>query len=164
LFTLEREGLVQFSATGRAFVKELAPQDFEELYILRLALEPLAARLATSTLRDDAVSLEKNITATRRAKSVQEVTQLDLEFHELILEASGNARLLNLWRSLRGELQLWLGRLHRTHQSQTRATREQTVDAHSEVLQYFKNQTSKDCERLMRDHIQGWREWLPLSA
>jgi DNA-binding GntR family transcriptional regulator len=127
--------LVQFSASGRAFVKELAPQDFEELFTLRLALEPLAARLATSTLRDNAVSLEKNITATRRAKSVQEVTQLDLEFHELILEASGNARLLKLWRSLRGELQLWLGRLHRTHQFQTRATREQTVEAHSEVLQ-----------------------------
>ena len=164
LFTLEREGLVQFSASGRAFVKELAPQDFEELFTLRLALEPLAARLATSTLRDNAVSLEKNITATRRAKSVQEVTQLDLEFHELILEASGNARLLKLWRSLRGELQLWLGRLHRTHQFQTRATREQTVEAHSEVLRYFKNQTSNACERLMRDHIQGWREWLPLSA
>jgi DNA-binding GntR family transcriptional regulator len=163
LFALEREGLVQFSATGRAFVKELAPQDFEELYTLRLALEPLAARLATSRLRDDAVLLEMNIAATRRARSVQEVTQLDLEFHQLILEASGNARLLNLWRSLRGELQLWLGRLHRTHQFQTRATREQTVEAHSEVLQYFKKQTSNSCERLMRNHIQGCGV-LPLSA
>jgi DNA-binding GntR family transcriptional regulator len=164
LFTLEREGLVQFSATGRAFVKELAPQDFEELYTLRLALEPLASRLAAPRLRDDAIPLEKNIAATRRAKSVHEVTHLDLEFHELILEASGNARLMKLWRSLRGELQLWLGRLHRTHQLQTRATREQTAAAHNEVLQYFKNQTSNACERLMREHIQGWREWLPLSA
>ena len=43
LFALEREGFVEFSGTGRAFVKELTPQDFDELYTLRLALEPPAA-------------------------------------------------------------------------------------------------------------------------
>src|ERR1700710_2092013 len=46
LFSLEREGLVEFSPTGRAFVKELNAADFEELLLLRLALEPLAARMA----------------------------------------------------------------------------------------------------------------------
>ena len=45
LFTLEREGLVEFSDTGRAYVKELSPHDFEELFVLRLVLEPVAARL-----------------------------------------------------------------------------------------------------------------------
>ena len=39
LFALEREGLVEFSTTGRAYVKDLTPHDFEELYVLRLALE-----------------------------------------------------------------------------------------------------------------------------
>ena len=39
LFTLEREGLVEFSDTGRAYVKELSPHDFEELFVLRLVLE-----------------------------------------------------------------------------------------------------------------------------
>lgn len=29
LFTLEREGFVEFSGTGRAFVKSLSPQDFK---------------------------------------------------------------------------------------------------------------------------------------
>jgi len=163
LFTLEREGLVQFSATGRAFVKELTPRDFEELFTLRLALEPLAARLAAPNLAEDAGLLEKNVAATQRARSVQEVTRLDLEFHEIILEASGNARLLKLWRSLRCELQLWLGRLHRSHQFQTRATRDQTVEAHRDLLECFKTQTSATSERLMRQHIQGWRDWLPLS-
>src|SRR4051812_6896316 len=48
LFALEREGLVEFSATGRAYVKDLTPEDFEELFVLRLTLEPIAARLATA--------------------------------------------------------------------------------------------------------------------
>ncbi|MCX6847368.1 MAG: GntR family transcriptional regulator [Verrucomicrobia bacterium] len=164
LFALEREGLVEFSPTGRAFVKALTPQDFEELYILRLALEPLASRLAAPVLKADISKLEINLAATRRARSVQEVTLLDLEFHQLILEASGNARLVKLWRSLRGELELWLGRLHRSHQLQTRETLKETVDAHQSIVVSFRDQPSAVCERLMREHILGWREWLPLSS
>lgn len=164
LFALEREGLVEFSPTGRAFVKALTPQDFEELYVLRLALEPLASRLAAPALKADFSKLEKNLAATRRARSVQEVTLLDLEFHQLILEASGNARLLKLWRSLRGELELWLGRLHRSHQLQTKETLKETVDAHQSIVESFRSQAPAVCERLMREHILGWREWLPLSS
>lgn len=164
LFALEREGLVEFSPTGRAFVKALTPQDFEELYVLRLALEPLASRLAAPALKADILKLEKNLAATRRARSVQEVTLLDLEFHQLILEASGNARLLKLWRSLRGELELWLGRLHRSHQLQTKETLKETVDAHQSIVESFRTQAPAVCERLMREHILGWREWLPLSS
>lgn len=164
LFTLEREGLVQFSATGRAFVKDLTTTDFEELYVLRLTLEPLAARLATIHFKADVSSLEDNLAATRRAKSVQEVTRLDLEFHEIILEMSGNTRLLKLWRSLRGELELWLGRLHRQHQLQTRETQCQTIEAHLGIIECFKTQSPAACERLLREHILGWREWLPISS
>ena len=164
LFALEREGLVEFSPTGRAFVKALTPQDFEELYVLRLALEPLASRLAAPALKVDATKLERNLAATRRARSVQEVTLLDLEFHQLILEASGNARLLKLWRSLRGELELWLGRLHRSHQLQTKETLKETVEAHQSIVEAFRTQAPATCERLMREHILGWREWLPLFS
>lgn len=164
LFTLEREGLVEFSPTGRAFVKTLTPADFEELYLLRLALEPLAARLAFPSLRETMPDLEKNLAATKRARSVLDVTRLDLEFHEIILAASGNARLLKLWCSLRGELELWLGRLHRRHQLQTRETLTLTVHSHRGIMECFQTQTPAACERLLREHIQGWREWLPLGV
>lgn len=161
LVLLEREGLVEFTPTGRACVKELSPRDFEELYVLRLALEPVASRLAAPSLKADPGRLEKNLAATRRARSLREVTTLDLEFHEIILEASGHRRLLTLWRALRGELELWLGRLHRHHQTLTSETREETVAAHLEIVEAFANETPATCKRLMRRHILGWREWLP---
>jgi DNA-binding GntR family transcriptional regulator len=161
LVLLEREGLIEFTPTGRACVKELSPRDFEELYVLRLALEPVAARLAAPALKADCSRLEKNLAATRRARSLREVTTLDLEFHEIILEASGNRRLLTLWRSLRGELELWLGRLHRHHQTLTSETREETVGAHLVIIECFACEPPAACERLMRRHILGWREWLP---
>jgi DNA-binding GntR family transcriptional regulator len=162
LFALERDGLVEFSGTGRAYVKELSPHDFEELYMLRLTLEPVAARLAAPALRKDPSALEKNIEATSKASSLIKVTHLDLDFHEIILEASGNARLLKLWRSLRNELELWLGRLHRSKQIQTHGTREETVSTHRDLLECFRTQSPAVCERKMREHVLGWREWLPV--
>ena len=162
LFTLERQGLVEFSDTGRAYVKDLSPADFEELFVLRLTLEPLATRLAANRLRGASEELKQNIAATKRAKSVREVTQLDLDFHEIILDASGNRRLLKLWSSLRCELELWLGRLHCQHQLQTSDTRRATAAAHEKIIQALDTQSSAECERLMRRHILGWREWLPV--
>lgn len=163
LFSLEREGLVEFSPTGRAYVKELSPHDFEELYVLRLTLEPVAARLAAPALRQDASRLLANIKATSKASTLFRVTQLDLDFHEIILEASGNVRLLRLWHSLRSELELWLGRLHRSMQVQTRGTRAETVSSHQGLVVAFQTKPPAECERLLRQHILGWREWLPAT-
>jgi DNA-binding GntR family transcriptional regulator len=164
LFTLQSEGLIEFSATGRAFVKELTTQDFEELFTVRLTLEPAALRLAALQLKQDSSPLTDNVAATRKAQTTREVTRLDLEFHELILEASGNARLLKLWRSLRGELELWLGGLHREHQTQTLHTLDETVAAHLAIIDCIQSQSPTHCERLMRKHILSWREWLPISV
>lgn len=163
LFHLESEGLVEFSESGRAYVKELSPRDFEELFILRQTLEPAAARLSAPKLKADVSALERNIQATRKAKSLAEVTRLDLDFHELIVEASGNSRLLKLWRSLRSELELWLGHLHRSHRENRLDTREGTAGAHEQIVRCFQTASPVACERMMRQHILGWREWLPIT-
>ena len=156
--------MVVFGPTGRAFVRELTSADFEELFALRLTLEPMATRLAAPYVRVDASALEANIAATCRAKTIEEITRLDLEFHELILRASGNARLLKLWLSLRSELELWLSRLHRQHQWKTRGTREETVVAHRLLLSVLRKESPAAAERLLREHISGWKNWLPSGA
>jgi len=161
LFRLENEGIVESSLTGRTFVRHLTPEDFDELFEMRLALEPLAARRAVSVLRDDVSMLEANIRDTAMARSVAEVTRLDLDFHDQILVASGNTRLIGSWRSFRSQLELWLGQLHRQHQLRTRETRQETVEAHLEIIKTFKTQSPAACERLLRDHIFSWRRWLP---
>lgn len=161
LFILEREGLVEFTATGRAFVKELTPRDVHELYAMRQILEPLAARLAAPALRADAAPLEANVAATARAATLREVTRLDLDFHELILMASGNARLLRAWRALRGELGLWLGQFHRLRETRMRDVREETVRAHTALIAFFRSKPPSACEDEIRRHVVSWKDWLP---
>jgi DNA-binding GntR family transcriptional regulator len=66
-----------------------------------------------------------------------------------------------LWRSVRQEMELWLGSLHDVHQRKTRQTLRATVTAHELLLESLQTESPMTCERLMREHIQGWREWLP---
>ena len=159
---LEREGLLEFTPTGRTVVRQLSVQDFGELYAMRLLLEPAAARAAHPLSLSRIEELQAIIHATRKAKSLAEVTRLDLDFHESLVAASGNSRLLKSWRSLRGELELWLGDLHRRHRGQKLNTRKQTADSHDKVLTAFQKESAAACERLVREHILGWREWLPI--
>lgn len=161
LATLERDGLVEFTATGRTIVKELSPQDFEELFSLRLLLEPAAAKLAAPLAPQYQLALEENIRQTRKAKTLSEVTRLDLDFHELIFEASNNSRLLKLWKSLRSELGLWLGGMHRKHRDHKLNTRRETAESHEEIVATLLTKTPAICERLLRSHVLSWRDWLP---
>ncbi len=159
LVTLANEGLVQFKETGRSFVKSLSGNDFEEIYAMRLLLEPAGARLAASNLGPHLAALQKNIQQTAAAH-VSEVTTLDLDFHELILAAAGNSRLLRAWRALRPELQLWLGGLHRQRELALQDVRPKTVSTHGELLELLAYGTPAQCETAMQEHIFGWRKWI----
>jgi len=159
---LERDGLLEFTDTGRTVVKTLTPRDFEELFAMRLLLEPAAARIAFPLSPKQQQLLEENISATQKAKTLAEVTRLDLEFHQLIVSASGNSRLLKLWLSLRTELELWLGHLHQQHRDRDLDTRVDTVGSHEDILDCFQARSAAACEKRMREHILAWREWLPM--
>lgn len=161
LFTLEREGLVEFSPTGRAFVKELTARDVHEIFAMRLTLEPTAGRLAAPVIRKDPAALLETVAATARATTLRDVTHLDLAFHELILMAAGNARLLKAWRALRWELGLWLGQFHRLRESRTKDVREETVRAHTALVELFRSGTPAACEAEIRRHVVSWKDWLP---
>jgi DNA-binding GntR family transcriptional regulator len=98
--TLAAEGFVEISPRRGAFVARLTPSDAENIFDVRLALEPLGARLAarnglrlgTGTLRD----------SIDRARAAMDAGQLDLladlntEFHLLVMEMSGNQHLISI--------------------------------------------------------------------
>jgi len=52
LFQLQSEGLVDFTPGRGATVSELTPEGANEIYIMRIALEPVALRLALPHLQE----------------------------------------------------------------------------------------------------------------
>jgi DNA-binding GntR family transcriptional regulator len=93
---LEAEGLLSFEAHKTVIVAPLSRVELQELYDVRLQLDPHAARLA-ATRADEEVLTEIERLA-RTPPELDVITQLarNREFHRLIYAASGNATLTEI--------------------------------------------------------------------
>ena len=166
MMQLEREGLLVFDKRGAALVKIFTDTDFEEIFSLRLTLETMAARLAAVRLADDdADRLVGNIGRTRSAARLLELTLLDVEFHDLIVQTARHTRLQMCWATLRHQLEFWLARMHRRVSVPVAQTREATVRHHLKLLQALRSRDASRAAAAIRDHIEGWRrQHVPGSA
>jgi DNA-binding GntR family transcriptional regulator len=105
-------------------------------------------------------ALKENIRRTDADQPLLDLTLLDVEFHDLIIDAAGNSRLQAAWRNLRPQLQLWLARLHGRHQAVTRQTRTITARAHRDLLKDLLSGDPDRAEALIKTHLDGWRKYL----
>jgi DNA-binding GntR family transcriptional regulator len=100
---LEQEGLVVRIPNRGCFVADFSEQDVAEIFSLRATLEMMAIELATPHLSSqDIANLREIIEAQREAsvaRDFNELTQLDLRFHEYICAKANHGRLLKTWRS-----------------------------------------------------------------
>lgn len=97
LQTLASEGFVELLPRRGAVVAQITAAQAEELFDVRMALEPLAARLAArhgspATLALLRGVLEKARTATA-AGDLDRLAAYNTEFHQLVVDGSGNGYL-----------------------------------------------------------------------
>lgn len=88
-------------------VRETSQEELAEIYPVRAALEEVAGRAAAPRVRaDEIAALETELDGMRAAAArgdVQQHLAHDAAFHRIIVEASGNTTLLEVWSSLRIE-------------------------------------------------------------
>lgn len=162
LIELELRGLVEFDPTGHTRIPTLTPQDLEEIYIVRLMLDPVAAGLAAQRAEpDDFAALESNIVATKSAETLADVSRLDAEFHDCIVRAAGNRRLLLCWNSLRDQFALWLAQMQLRQEAATHRTRQDTVAAHRSLLGVIRSGDAEAASAEARRHVTGWIRLMP---
>lgn len=164
LIELELRGLVESDPTGHARVPALTPQDIDEIYAVRLMIDPVAAGLAAERGKPEVFSaLEVNIAATKLAKSIADVSRLDAEFHDLIVRAAGNRRLLLCWTVLRDQFGLWLTQMHLRKGAVTHRARRETVESHRKLLAMIRSGDVKKASEEARRHVAGWIKLMPKS-
>jgi len=103
---LEATGLVVNRPRRGTYVVEFLEDGLQEIYAARGALEAQATRLATARRTCDIGRLEAELDGMRRAAAAVDAPALgehSVAFHRIIMEASGNRLLLNLWTSLQIE-------------------------------------------------------------
>jgi DNA-binding GntR family transcriptional regulator len=100
---LETLRFVESAPFKGAWVREVSDDELAEIYPIRAALEEVAARAAAERLGGKVTGLEREIARMQKAKDLREQVEHDVRFHKLIVEASGNTRLIELWDSLQVE-------------------------------------------------------------
>jgi DNA-binding GntR family transcriptional regulator len=159
---LELRGLVEFDPTGHTRIPSLTPRDIEEIHAVRLMIDPVAAGLAAEQgTPEDFAAFEANITATKSAKTLADVSRLDAEFHDRIVHATGNRRLLLCWNSLRDQFALWLTQMQLRHEAVTHRTRQATVESHRELVDVIRSGNAEKASEAARRHVASWIKIMP---
>ena len=135
-----------------ARVREITPDELGQMYPVRAALEEVAGREAAPRISDEALAaLGDELAAMRRAAEDNDVHgQLvhDTRFHELIVEASGNQVLLDVWRSLRVEAHTLISSI------KTDSDLRMIAEMHRPVLQALQSRDPDLAGKEMRAHIE----------
>lgn len=164
LIELELRGLVEFDPTGHTRVPALTPQDIEEIHAVRLMIDPVAAGLAAERCRpEDLAALEANLEATKSAKTLATLSRLDAEFHDQIVRAAGNRRLLACWNVLRDQFALWLSQMLLLRDSALHRAQRRNVAAHRRLIDVIRSGDAKRASEEARRHVAAWIELMPES-
>ncbi len=103
LTRLHGEGLVVKGAKGGYFVAPMTPQDVQDIREIRGILETAAVELAAQRITpEELTSLEEtcdDFAAMVRKGYHTGACEADRRFHQLLVEASGNERLVRAYRS-----------------------------------------------------------------
>ncbi|HHY96334.1 MAG TPA: GntR family transcriptional regulator [Firmicutes bacterium] len=108
LKSLEREGLVRALPRSGTVVTSLVPKEVEEIYQVRLVLEPLAVSLAVTRFTSaDREELEKMLAAMEQAVFSGEYLdylRCDAAIHVWFARVSGNSLLMRMISDLTGHI------------------------------------------------------------
>jgi DNA-binding GntR family transcriptional regulator len=149
---LETEGLLTSLAYRGARVSELSATDLRDMLDVRIMLESFAARLAIERLDDAALRAMEEQVERARAVGVQVDLQanfdLGLEFHDLLVAACGNRKVVQLHENLKR---------HQTryqHFAFARLGRDvRALDEHAAILAALRARDLGTVERGIRAHL-----------
>ncbi|MGB1108770.1 MAG: GntR family transcriptional regulator [Gammaproteobacteria bacterium] len=156
---LEACGLVDRRPNVGARVVTLSAEQLVEIYLVREALEGMAARLAAEAMTDSEITDLRSV-LVRHAKGIEEDSEHayfqqegDLDFHFKVVLGSHNSRLVEL---LCDDL-YQLVRLYR-YQSGMRSQRgPRALQEHVHILDAIEHREPEMAEQLMRAHIRASR-------
>jgi DNA-binding GntR family transcriptional regulator len=149
LFQLRSEGLVDFAPGRGAAVSELSPEDANEIYIMRIALEPVALRTALPNLcENDFTQAERALKRIDREADSTQWGKLNWEFHTTLYKRAKLPRLLDT-------LKMWQTNVARYFfVYQELSYREKSNAEHWAILNACRNQNADDACALLAEHLR----------
>jgi DNA-binding GntR family transcriptional regulator len=158
---LEGEGLVvKTHLVGYSAAPQITRRRFDELYELRLLLEPAGARHAAhqvsevclTRLKETAREMSK-LSSSRERLGYSRFARLDADYHDQIMEIAGNELIRDTLAHLHTHFHIFRLMYH------ARVT-EEALSEHDSLLTALSGRDEVGAERAMRHHIERSRQRL----
>ena len=151
---LEFVRLVESVPFRGARVRDVSDHELAEVYPIRGALEEVAARAAAKRMNGDVQALEAEITAMATARDLREQVAHDVRFHQLIVEASGNSRLIEIWKSLQVDTRTAITAVR------TGLSAHEIAEMHRPIVEALRSRDAHAAGRAIRSHVEHFGQML----
>jgi DNA-binding GntR family transcriptional regulator len=152
---LATEGLVEIRPRSGTFVATLTPQDVDETFKIRCALECLAGEEATGKIAPAQIrrmrALLKSLSKNVRDEEDRRAHERDnSELHQIIVQASGNRRLEEMYNALNAHLKIV--RIHSGEANWADRLEEEQKE-HEAIVSALEARDAEALTRALRKHI-----------
>lgn len=151
---LAAEGFVKISPNQGVVVSNASVEDVQEVLQIRGVLEGLAARLATKTINEEEIKelekYQKRMEHYTNKDDVLAFSEMDAEFHELILNICGNNRLIQIRKNLSDQ-----AHRYRIRSLSVPGRLKYSLKEHQEVVEALKRKDAEQADRLSQKHIEN---------
>lgn len=105
---LEQEGLAVTIPRKGAEVAKMTEKDMEDVLEIREALDELAAKIACDRITEEQLGrlneIKEEFEDSTRTNEVKRIAEADVGFHDVIYDATGNQKLVNMLNNLREQI------------------------------------------------------------
>jgi len=153
---LEQDGFVEIIPRRGAFVKKHSLQGILENLVLREVLEGLAGRLAARHATPEMIrrmnDCFQGFSVRNVEKSISSYAHQNIRFHNLIIEASQNQKLIAIIRNLFDQMDMV-----RLHTIVLPGRARKSLDEHWAMIRYIEEGKAQKAENELRAHIADLR-------
>jgi DNA-binding GntR family transcriptional regulator len=148
---LQQDGLITLGARGRLSVRELSPNEIQDIFVVRGALESLAAQLLVEGARDQAVVQLGDAVANMSevaGSGLEERIEADLAFHRTLCALTGNETLLTTWEALEGSIRMSI-----MYGGVERAVENMNVHRHTDIVDAIRTGDTAKARETITAHM-----------
>ena len=154
---LELEGLVLMIPRKGAEVAEITEKNLRDVLEVRCALEELAVQLACDRMDEEGIKAMKEASAefcnTLDSDDITRIAQADVALHDIIVQATGNQRLIQLVNNLSEQMYRY-----RFEYIKDFSQHERLVEEHKVIYESIVKKDKETASNMAKVHIDNQKK------
>ena len=151
ILELVSQGLLEERPYSGHMVRQMGPDEIEDIYQIRAVVEEYAAqRAADRATEKQWMEMERVLREMDANRDLDRFVHLDMEFHGLVMDAAGSAALKRAWKMLRMAEWTYIAA------AITKSTLSEMIQQHWTIFRYLENRQGHSAGAYIYLHIKGF--------